>query len=238
MFVLGLYLSPRLQAQDVTRGIERNAARCGTDDLLKAQLKKRNMSIDEYLSQMRGALQANNPAANHRLAQDEIITIPVVVHLIYHPNRSVGSNEGNLTDCHVHTAIEVLNKTFAQTHGLEIPREFASAAAGDTRIRFELATRDPDGNPTTGITRYPIPAGSSFAQDLKTVARRQAFDGIHNQVGPWNTSRYLNVYVYPESPLGGLLGAATYPSVFNNTNQDGSDFVLMNSRAFFSPSSS
>ena len=105
------------------------------------------------------------------------------MHLIYYSDRSVGSNNGNLTDCHVHTAMEVLNKSFAQTNGLDIPREFASAAAGDTRIRFELATRDPDGNPTTGILRHPVSAGSRLDQDLETVLFREGFAGIHETGG-------------------------------------------------------
>ena len=139
----------------------------GTDDLLKEQLKRQNISIEEYLSQTRSVLQANSPASNHRLAQDETLYIvPVVVHLIYYPDRSIGSNNGNLTDCHVHTAIEELNKSFAQTHGLDMPRAFSSVAAGDTRIRFELATRDPEGNPTTGITRHPVLPESRLSDAL------------------------------------------------------------------------
>ena len=60
VFVLGLCLSPRLQAQDVVN----NAMRCGADDLLKEQLKRQNISIEEYLLQMREVLQANSPASN------------------------------------------------------------------------------------------------------------------------------------------------------------------------------
>ena len=62
VFVLGLCLNPQLQAQDLGNGTER----CGADAFLKEQLQRQNMSIDEYLSQMRTVMQANSPASGNR----------------------------------------------------------------------------------------------------------------------------------------------------------------------------
>ena len=50
------------------------------------------------------------------------------------------------------------------------------------------------------------------------------------QVGLWNTSRYLNVYVYPSSTLGGVLGAGTFPTIRSNQGETES-FVIMSNRA-------
>ena len=51
-------------------------------------------------------------------------------------------------------------------------------------------------------------------------------------MGSWNTSQYLNVYVYPESGLEGVLGIGTPPSVESDQDLGGSDFVIVANQAF------
>ena len=228
VFVLGLCLNPQAQAQ----GLTRNTSRCGADHFLKERLKRQNMSTDDYLSRMKKLIQANNPAAENRLAQEETLyTLPMVIHLIYYPDRSIGSTNGPLTDCHVHAAMEELNKTFGQTQDLELPEEFASVAAGDTRIRFQLATQDPEGNSTTGIVRHPIEG--TLAELLREVpVRDNSLVSIHDELGRWNPTQYINIYVYPALLLGDVLGIATFPTEISNTDENSEDFVLVKGGAF------
>ena len=230
VFVLGLCLSPRLQAQDLGDGTER----CGAAVLLKEQLERQNISMEQYFAQIKEKMEANRSDSNSRQAQGTTYTLPIVVHIIYYANRPIESGSGNLTDCHVHTAIAELNKVYAQTHGFDIPSVFSSVAAGDMGIRFELATRDPEGNPTTGILRHPIEGGLLTAV-LQFDPRRltnSSISSIHNAVGPWDTSKYLNLYVYPFSLGGQLLGIGSFPTGNSNNNNGGNDFVVVNNIAF------
>jgi hypothetical protein len=77
-----------------------------------------------------------------------------------------------------------------------------SALAVDTMIRFALAKTDPNGKPTTGITRTRTTA-TSFTQDdsVKSTAR--------GGQDAWPSDKYLNIWV---CSLGnGLLGYAQFP---------------------------
>ena len=218
------------QAQDLRGNIEP----CGAMHVLKERLERQNMSFDEYVSQMKRMAQAKHSATTRHHAREEpVYTIPVVVHLVYSPERTIESNNGALTDCHVHRAMGELNKIFAQSHGLSLPTEFLSVAAGDAGIRFELATRDPAGNPTTGILRHPI-EGSFPGVNFSSPDEVRSFN---NSLGPWDTRRYMNIFVYPKemlaSPSTLLLGQATHP-FFTSATLDarGGDYVGMNSLAF------
>ena len=64
------------------------------------------------------------------------------------------TNSGNISDARVLEQIDVLNEDFRRTNSDagNTPSTFASIAA-DTEIEFCLATKDPTGNSTTGITR-------------------------------------------------------------------------------------
>ena len=72
----------------------------------------------------------------------------------------------------------------------------------DARIEFKLATTDPAGNPTTGITRTAT-ATTAFSDDdsVKSAATGGA--------DAWPSDKYLNIWVCPLG--GGLLGYAQFP---------------------------
>lgn len=111
--------------------------------------------------------------------------IPVVVHILMHPNGS-----GAISNALVHSQIDVLNEDFQAIAGSP------GAPGTDTAIEFFLATEDPSGNPTTGITRH---TKTQWYNDSGNYA---------NKVG-WDTHRYLNIYT---NSAGGYLGYAYLPS--------------------------
>jgi hypothetical protein len=82
------------------------------------------------------------------LAVTTTIRIPVVVHVIYN------TAQQNISDAQIQSQITVLNNDFRKLNAdiNKVPSEFAGRAA-DTNIEFYLATTDPNGRPTTGITR-------------------------------------------------------------------------------------
>jgi hypothetical protein len=138
------------------------------------------------------AFLAADGAARFGVAQ-----IPVVVHVVFN------SEEQNISDEQVHSQIDVLNRDFrAGNDDTAIVPDAFSGLIADSRIEFALATTDPDGNPTSGITRTET---STPAFDTDDAVKRSADGGVD----PWPTDRYLNMWVCRLS--GGLLGYAQFP---------------------------
>jgi hypothetical protein len=115
-----------------------------------------------------------------------IVTFPVVVHVVHNP--AVPAE--NIDDAQIHRQIDVLNQDFRGTNpdAAGVPSVWRPLVA-DTRLEFRLATTDPDGNPTTGITRTPTAATSfaTFRDDVKSSTTGGA--------DPWPSDDYLNVWV-------------------------------------------
>lgn len=83
-----------------------------------------------------------------------VITIPVVVHIVYNTMQPAG----NITDAQVISKINVLNEDFRRLNAdaVNTPSVFSGVAA-DVEIEFCLASEDPNGLPTNGITRTHTP---------------------------------------------------------------------------------
>ncbi|MCW2683057.1 MAG: zinc metalloprotease, partial [Blastococcus sp.] len=123
--------------------------------------------------------------------------IPVVVHVVHNTAAQ------NISDAQITSQIDVLNRDFRATNPdvSIVPPAFAPLIA-DSRVEFFLATTDPAGNPTTGITRTQT-AVASFGGDDKV--KRAATGGVD----AWPADEYLNIWVCQLS--GGLLGYAQFP---------------------------
>ena len=146
-----------------------------------------------------------------------IITIPVVVHLLYHPD----STNQQLSDWQITSQIDALNEDYRRFNAdrFKTPSLFDSIAA-DCEIEFCLAKRDPNGNATNGIRR--IVTSESLFVDFSSP--KQTVAGGDD---PWPFTEYLNIWVcglqYP------LLGFATFPSNSINPADDG---VVIHYKAF------
>lgn len=154
----------------------------------------------------------------------EVKTIPVVVHIIYRDASE------NFSDAIIKRAIDSLNADFRDVNhdGWFNPSEYFLSITGDTEIEFVLASKDPNGNTTSGITRTNSP-DSDF-----TIQNYQMFYPENGGVQNWDPYRYLNIYVCyytdPEDPDNQPLGFAQFPDDLGNyPNEDG---VVVNS-AFF-----
>lgn len=86
--------------------------------------------------------------ANGTVKVPEPITIPVVVHVVYENSAEKLSQE------QIESQIAVLNRDFGTKYLTQVPERFRSLAA-KSEIQFRLATRDPLGKATTGITYTP-----------------------------------------------------------------------------------
>ncbi|MFF2276182.1 M43 family zinc metalloprotease [Agromyces sp. NPDC058126] len=130
-----------------------------------------------------------------------VVRIPVVVHVLHNTAAL------NISDAQVQSQIDVLNRDFRATNPdvSAVPGVFQPLVA-DARVEFFLASTDPQGNPTNGITRRATNV-TSFAQE--TNAAKFASSG---GTDAWPADRYLNVWVCPVHNVNGaLLGYAQFP---------------------------
>lgn len=115
--------------------------------------------------------------------------VPVVFHIIH--NKGVE----NISDSSVYQCLNNLNYDFANSDTNALFIRFKHLAA-DAHIEFRLATIDPNGDSTLGITRtYNI---------ASVVGKPSIFDIIH-----WPHANYLNIYIVKNPD--GAFGYAFYP---------------------------
>ncbi|WMJ72916.1 T9SS type A sorting domain-containing protein [Cytophagaceae bacterium ABcell3] len=130
---------------------------------------------------------------------DNILTIPVVVHVIHNNPDNVigGDNNGNISDEQILSQIEVLNEDFRRIPNTPGYNEHPVGA--DTRIQFCLATRDPQNRPTNGIVRVFNQRRSYSFNDTELLS----------SLSYWPSSQYLNIWV--TRLTGDILGFAQFP---------------------------
>lgn len=139
--------------------------------------------------------------------------IPVVVHVVYNAAAE------NISTAQINNQIKVLNRDFRATNPdkSKVPVPWRGLIS-DANIKFVLATKDPAGNATNGITRTRTTRPNFGTNDsVKSVAT--------NGANPWPTDRYLNLWVC--NLRGGLLGYAQFPG-----GPPATDGVVVTYRAF------
>ncbi len=160
---------------------------CGFDGMRPPAVQKQ---IDQFELGLAGFLSSKKESAAPP------VTLPVVVHIVHD-----GGAE-NISDAQILAAIEHLNDGFAAAGFFA-----QQGATVDTKIRFCLATRAPDGTATTGITRDQSPLTEMVMEtedlSLKTLNR-------------WKPTDYVNIWVVREinsQSFGpGVAGYAFFPS--------------------------
>lgn len=131
-----------------------------------------------------------SPDLSARPSQAATYVIPVVFHVL-HTNGSE-----NISDAQIKDEIDILNQDFRKQNAdtIDIVAPFQGLAA-DCDIEFRLATRDPDGNCTNGITRH-------YDQNTNWTVN------FANYIYTWDPTKYLNIYVVKSMPSG--MAAYTY----------------------------
>jgi hypothetical protein len=140
----------------------------------------------------------NSTSIKPEYQPDAVFTIPVVVHVI---QKTDGT--GNISEALIHSQLEILNEDFDALPGTP----GANGTAG--KIRFVLASVDPDGQPTTGIEYV---TNNSFFVDPGSGLSPMK-NALH-----WDTKRYFNIYT---NDANGALGYATFPSESAGEAEDG-----------------
>jgi hypothetical protein len=145
-----------------------------------------------------------------------VLTIPVVVHVIHLSTEAVGTGR-NLTEARIQAQIDILNKDFMSLNSnftSGTPSVFQSIR-GTPEIQFCLASKDPSGNATTGVTRH-------------VYANPASTNDIENTIKPatdWDSRKYFNIWTVAipgTSQFGGTLGYAYLPTFgMVGSNKDG-----------------
>lgn len=196
--------------------------RCGHQHVTQLQAKQQ-ANYEQLVQQTFDNAKRKTQTAQSR-AQD-VLTVPVVVHVVYN------TPEQNVSDELIYSQIKVLNEDFQrQNADAADGRELFQAVAGNAKIKFVLADTDPDGNPTTGITRTQTEVSSfmdiSFENVLEAIdscgfdigsqegteclinallgdegeeGEGIQLDDVKNSLkggqDPWDTQRYINIWV-------------------------------------------
>lgn len=151
----------------------------------------------------------------------EVITIPVVVHVIH--NGEAEGQGSNISKAQIESQIRILNEDFRKK--LNTNGHNTHPVGADTQIEFKLAIQSPEGIPTDGIVRVK---GTEDSWDILDDLTLKA-------LSRWNTEHYLNIWVCNLS----LLGYAQFPETDvlgvpqNSTTRNPlTDGVVVNHKAF------
>lgn len=133
-----------------------------------------------------------NPLSIYDAANGPVYRIPVVVHVI----QNSSGTQGFISESCVQSQIDILNEDFNAIPGTP------GAPGTEARIEFFLATEDPSGNPSNGIT---YSQNSTWFND----------GGNYYNSLAWNTREYMNIYTNSAS------GALGYVPALGCANIDG-----------------
>ena len=115
------------------------------------------------------------------LDEVDTVTLPIVFHVVH----TGVSSENNISDEQVLSQLQVLNEEFE-----------------DSKIQFCLAARDPDGNPTVGITRYDASWNEEYLYEGVSNGSMGSSGWGHEDMmqssGCWNPDQYINYYIVSE----------------------------------------
>jgi len=164
---------------------------CGAMEHLEMEMEndpKRAIKLQQIEEQTRNFIQNTDARA-----VNGIITIPVVVHVVYNTSAE------NISDAQVQSQIDVLNADFRR---LNSDADNTWSQAADTEIEFCLASVDPNGNPTNGITRTSSSVSAFSTNDNMKFNSSGGKDA-------WPAADYLNMWSCDIS--GGILGYAQFP---------------------------
>ncbi|MES2621792.1 MAG: M43 family zinc metalloprotease [Bacteroidota bacterium] len=176
--------------------------KCGTFDLMQ----QKEQQTPGYQARVNACFDNAKQLAERnkysRAGNDTVYRVQTVFHIVYtSPNESI-------PDSVIFSQLEVLNEDYRRKNADTVKtRDIFKPVAGDAGIEFYLATTDPDGNPTTGITRTAGTPGFLGFDPFSDNVKSSAAGGKD----AWPTDRYLNVWVCNVFFGLGVLGYAFPP---------------------------
>jgi hypothetical protein len=156
---------------------KQNGKRCGTPDFVDgADFPPSDCSLG-----------STNPFPPE-YAPGEVCEIPTVIHILHS-----ATGQGNISDELARSQIDILNEDYRALAGTP------GAPGTDVTVQFVLPTVDPEGNPSTGITRT--------ANEFWFADQLDPLNGNYWETLSWDPHRYLNIYTnLPMGAGGAILG--------------------------------
>jgi len=108
-----------------------------------------------------------------RMLTPDTLILPVVIHII-------NNNPYIIPDAQIINGINNLNDAFSKSGA------YSASLGADTKIRFCIAQKAPDGGLTTGITRTQSFFSSQMNSDIE--------DGKLKNLIQWDPARYINIW--------------------------------------------
>lgn len=187
------------------------AQRCGQeiyDSIQFAKYPALKKSREKFEKQL--ALRQSDRQSNRidNTTPQGVITIPVVVHVVYN------SSGQNISDAQIASQITILNQDYRKKNAdMSLLRPQFADIAADVEIEFQLATIDPNCQPTNGITRHQT-SHAPFTMNEEDIRDVKSY-------GYWPADKYLNIWVctFEDSRL---LGYSTYPTAAGIDGLEGS----------------
>ncbi|GAB3203052.1 hypothetical protein GCM10027293_31430 [Pontibacter aydingkolensis] len=172
---------------------------CGTEAYIQT-LKQQNPAFEQLQQQAEQAVQQalQQQQQNGQYLRQATITIPVVFHVLYN------NTTQNVSDEQLISQLNILNADFRRLNAdaANTPSYFQPFAA-DTEIEFCLATINPSGEPTTGITRTSTTLESfNYITDDVKYSSKGGKDA-------WDRNLYLNIWICKIDD--NIIGYATPP---------------------------
>lgn len=187
--------------------------RCAADEVFQQELatEQGRLAKANFDREIRSWLANHQGDSRAGAAPDYVI--PVVFHIVQY------SEVDEISDACVQSQLDVMNEDFQLLNSdTSIAVQDWSGEFGNPNIEFCLATVDPNGDPTTGITRTvdSVRTDHNIGDGLKALIQ-------------WPPQQYLNVWV-PRSIVGGVLGYATLPPTLNSSPQN--DGIVLHGQYF------
>lgn len=151
-------------------------------------------------------------ANHHDPSSRSTYVVPVVVHVVH-----LGGVD-NISDEQIFDAIEKLNEDFSATNsdlGNTVSPHDGIIGNGD--IEFRLATRDPQGNCHSGITR-------TFSENTNHDGGNGILQDIQAEHGNWPQNKYMNVIVCQDP--AGAAGYTNNPGNWYNASGMGGSIYM------------
>src|SRR5690554_340111 len=169
--------------------------KCGAH-IEEAKLWKENPELEAAYMQLQ---QKSTTNATYNKKSNQTYVIPIVFHVIHEYGVE------NISDEQIYRQVEILNEDFRKLNAdtADIVTEFKEIAT-DANIEFRLATVDPFGQCTNGITRH-YSSETMIGDDFSKFSQ-------------WPRGRYLNVWTV-KSMEGGVAGYAFFPSSVEGMNR-------------------
>lgn len=140
---------------------------CSFDQLMAAQRSSSTFRVQEIRMNNDILIKKSNTI-------DTIITLPVVFHI-------VNTNPYSISDATIQNALQDLNDAFGKAG------TYAGSTGADTKIRFCLAQKAPDGGITNGINRIVSTYGTNLNMYIE--------DERLKRLAQWDPQRYINVWL-------------------------------------------